>query len=92
MTRTHRKQILRARLNAQLARNATARRKGPQPAAALLHDEAARLANLVATFSPQARAVTARAAQAFHLAACWLDSRNDPANIRRWKEIKPAKP
>ena len=92
MTRTHRKRILKARLTAQLTRAATARRKGPQSAATLLHDEAKRLHDLTATFPPKARTLTAKAAHAFHLAACWLEARNDPATIRQWREIKPKKP
>jgi len=92
MTRTHRKRILKARLNAQLNRAATARRKGPQSAATLLADEAKRLHDLTATFPPKARTLTTKAAHSFHLAACWLNTRNDPANIRQWHEIKPKKP
>jgi hypothetical protein len=92
MTRTYRKRTLKARLNAQLTRAATARHKGPQSASTLLADEAKRLHDLSATFPPKARALTARAAHAFHLAACWLNTRNDPANIRQWREIKHKKP
>lgn len=89
MTRTLRKRLCSARIAAQLTRRDHARKHGPQPAAALLRDEAARISRLQPFGTPKAQMTVNRMAWAYILAAAWLDSRNDPACIHQWQEIKP---
>ncbi len=84
MSRTARKEMLSNRLKAIVAR---AKAAPPFSAAQLLQDESKRLKALQPFGNIHGQRQVARIGWAFEVAAAWLDSRNDPAMLRRWAEV-----